>query len=70
LWLWLLGVVYYTGPTPGLELEIISNSSSNPKLTLALEVFEWKGYSDIKYIFQLLNVDGGRENNHFLVDPT
>jgi hypothetical protein len=27
----------------GLELELISNSSSSPKLTLALEVFGWKG---------------------------
>jgi hypothetical protein len=27
----------------GLELELVSNSSSNPKLTLALEVFGWKG---------------------------
>jgi hypothetical protein len=70
LWLWLPGVVYYTGPTPRPELELISNSSSSPKLTLALEIFGWKGYSDIKYILQLSNVDGGRENNHFLVDTT
>jgi hypothetical protein len=27
----------------GLELELVSNSSSSPKLTLALEVFGWKG---------------------------
>jgi hypothetical protein len=26
-----------------LELELVSNFSSSPKLTLALEVFRWKG---------------------------
>jgi hypothetical protein len=27
----------------GLELELVYNSSSSPKLTLALEMFGWKG---------------------------
>jgi hypothetical protein len=54
----------------GLELELVSNSSSSLKLTLALEVFDERVRMRLNVLFQSLGVGGGREKSQFLVDPT
>jgi hypothetical protein len=49
IWIWIRPFCSHWIPsmalfdTPGLELELVSNSSSSPELTLALEVFGMKG---------------------------
>jgi hypothetical protein len=45
----------------GLELELVSNSSSSSKLTLALEVFGERVRMTLNVLFQSLGVGGERK---------